>query len=270
MTFTVVIPARYHSTRLEGKPLLPIAGRPMIEHVYQRASQSNANNIIVATDDRRIADIVRGFGGECEMTDSAHRSGTDRVAEVAARRGFDANHVVVNVQGDEPEIPAAAINQVAALLEDNPHADIATLCETVDTLQTLIDPNVVKVVRDIANRALYFSRAPLPWCRTWGELGDLLAADELPSKTDRLSGAVSEALQVSADRHIGIYAYRTRILPEFVAWPASALEQSESLEQLRALENGATILCADACASIPPGIDTIDDLREARARLEAS
>jgi len=250
MSFTVVIPARYGSTRLPGKALLPIAGLPMVQHVYQRASESDAARVVVATDDSRIADAVAGFGGEAVMTAADHPSGTDRIEEVTRLLQLDDDAHVVNVQGDEPLIPAAVINQVADNLAAHPDAGIATLCETIDTAADLDNPNVVKVVRDEQGMALYFSRAPIPWDRD-----------------GRAAGAVSAAGQVAARRHLGIYAYRVSLLRQFVTWPPAALETLESLEQLRALAQGVGIHVADAIAAVPPGVDTEADLEAVRAVL---
>jgi 3-deoxy-manno-octulosonate cytidylyltransferase (CMP-KDO synthetase) len=163
--FRVVIPARYASTRLPGKALLPMAGKPMIQWVWERAGKSRAAEVLVATDDSRIADAAKSFGAAVVMTAATHPSGTDRIAEVARTRGWDAADIVVNVQGDEPLIPPALIDQVAGLLETRSDADMATLGVPLTRIEQLMDPNVVKVVMDAAGRALYFSRAPIPWQR---------------------------------------------------------------------------------------------------------
>ncbi|MFT6915459.1 MAG: 3-deoxy-manno-octulosonate cytidylyltransferase (CMP-KDO synthetase) [Motiliproteus sp.] len=250
MAFTVIIPARYGSTRLPGKPLLSIAGKPMIEHVYARACESDAARVIIATDDPRIADAAAAFGAEVCLTDAEHPSGTDRLQEVASLKGLNADAIVVNVQGDEPLIPPRVINQVAHNLAAEPQASIATLCEPIDDLATLLNPNTVKVVSDFRGRALYFSRAPIPWPR------DAFAADSkrLPSTGNY-------------QRHIGIYAYRVKLLNDFVTWPPCGLEQAECLEQLRALWNGAYIQVAQAAEPLPAGVDTQQDLDRVRALL---
>jgi 3-deoxy-manno-octulosonate cytidylyltransferase (CMP-KDO synthetase) len=251
MAFTVVIPARHASTRLPGKPLLEIGGKPMIQHVYERGTESGAARVLVATDDARIAEAVTGFGGEAMMTSPHHTSGTDRIEEVARELGLDDDALVVNVQGDEPLVPAAVINQVAANLAENRDAGIATLCEPIASMDDFLNPNIVKVVADVNGLALYFSRAPVPWDR------------------DGFSeGTVAAIVPPTARRHLGIYAYRVSLLRQFVAWPPAELETRESLEQLRALANGARIHVADAIAAVPPGVDTPADLEAVRVLIE--
>jgi 3-deoxy-manno-octulosonate cytidylyltransferase (CMP-KDO synthetase) len=253
MSFTVIIPARYASTRLPGKPLLDIAGKPMIQRVYEQACLSRAQRVLIATDDQRIVDVAIRIGAEVCMTSSQHESGTDRLQEVVSRAGFAEDHIVVNVQGDEPLIPPAVINQVAANLAANATAGIATLVETIVDMDTVFNPNAVKVVMDSNSRALYFSRAPIPWSR------DNFNADYFNGKNKGLPPGIHYY------RHIGIYAYRVSQLNQFVSWPASALEVTEKLEQLRALEHGVTILAELACEPIPAGIDTLEDLAAVRA-----
>jgi 3-deoxy-manno-octulosonate cytidylyltransferase (CMP-KDO synthetase) len=251
--FRVVIPARHASTRLPGKPLRTIAGRPMIEHVWRRARDSGAAEVIVATDDARIEAACRAFGAIVAMTDAAHPSGTDRLAEVARTRRWAPGDVVVNVQGDEPLLPSANVAQVAALLAADPRADLATLATPVGSLHEFLDPNAVKVVADAGGRALYFSRAPIPWLRDAAPAG-------LPSQT-RFDGAL---------RHVGIYAYRCAALLRMAALPPSPLEQAERLEQLRALENGMNVRVAVAVEVPGPGVDTEADLAAAEAALAAA
>jgi 3-deoxy-manno-octulosonate cytidylyltransferase (CMP-KDO synthetase) len=241
MDFVVVIPARYASTRLPGKPLLDIAGKPMVQHVWERAGQSKAEQVVVATDDERIVDVVRAFGGEVIMTRVDHPSGTDRLQEVVAHLGLKSGDVVVNVQGDEPLIPPAAINQVADLLIQNARADMATLCEPVMDEAAFHDPNIVKVVCNEQGEALYFSRAPIAFPRD--------------GRTDSQNPALPWG-----HRHIGIYAYRTGFLHRYVSWPPCELEQTEKLEQLRALYKGCVIQVAEAQERIPGGVDTAHDL----------
>ncbi len=250
--FTVVIPARYASSRLPGKPLQDIAGKPMVQHVWEQACKSSAQRVVVATDDVRIVEVCRGFGAEVLLTRVEHNSGTDRLAEVAAALGLAADAIVVNVQGDEPLIPPAIIDQVAANLAANPQAAIATLAEPIDDAATLFNPNVVKVVSDLHGLALTFSRAPLPWAR------DAFAIDreQLPAN-------------VPYRRHIGIYAYRAQFLHDFVAWGPCWLEDGECLEQLRALWHGVRIHVADALQAPPAGVDTQDDLDRVRRLLGA-
>lgn len=250
--FTVVIPARYASSRLPGKPLQDIAGKPMIQHVWEQACKSSAQQVVVATDDARIVEACRGFGAQVLLTRIDHNSGTDRLAEVAAALGLTPDAIVVNVQGDEPLIPPALIDQVAANLAANPQAEIATLAEPIDEVAALFNPNVVKVTSDRNGLALTFSRAPLPWAR------DAFAAsrEQLPAS-------------VPYRRHIGIYAYRAQFLHDFVAWGPCWLEDAECLEQLRALWHGVRIHVADALQAPPAGVDTQEDLERVRRLLGA-
>lgn len=243
MSFVVVIPARFASTRLPGKPLLDIAGKPMIQHVWQRAMESNAEQVLIATDDQRIADVAKGFGAEVVMTRIDHPSGTDRLQEVAEQQGWPEHSAVVNVQGDEPLIPPVVINQVADVLLTHPHASVATLCEAITNQIQFRDPNAVKVVCNEEGEALYFSRAPIAWPR-----------DEQPFQQE------NHGLALWGFRHIGIYAYRAGFLHRYVSWPPCVLEQTEKLEQLRALYKGAVIQVEEACMPIPPGVDTQHDL----------
>ena len=246
MTFQVVIPARYASTRLPGKPLLEIAGKPMVMHVYERCLESDASAVWVATDDERIADCVRRQGGQVLMTRADHPSGTDRLEEVASQLDLDDDEIIVNVQGDEPLIPPKVINQVATNLAADNQFGIATLCEPIERAADVFNSNVVKVVFDSAGRALYFSRAPIPWHR------------------DGFAESTAILPPGSWWRHIGIYAYRVGMLHAFVGWPPALLEQAESLEQLRAMANGVGIHVAPACAGVPGGVDTEADLARLR------
>lgn len=251
MSFIVAIPARYASTRLPGKPLLDIGGKPMLQWVWERASQSRAERVIIATDDDRVAAVAKGFGAEVCMTRANHDSGTDRLQEVAAFYGFDEEQILVNVQGDEPLIPPAVIDQVAVNLAGSPRASIATLAKRIRSKADLLNPNIVKVVVDSTLHALYFSRAPMPWDReSWPDVN-----------------ALTEEGGLGGDwaRHIGIYAYRVGFLHKFVTWPAGRLEQLEKLEQLRALEQGAAIHVDESCEEIPGGVDTQADLERVRA-----
>lgn len=241
--FRVVIPARHGSSRLPGKPLLPLAGKPLLQWVHERATQSGATEILVATDDERIADTARGFGARVVMTALTHQSGTDRIAEVAARAGWAPDDIVVNLQGDEPMMPAALVNQVAGLLEAHPQDAIGTLASKVATLNAFLDPNVVKVITDAQGRALYFSRAPVPWGR-----------DSAPA------GLASQRGFAGARRHIGLYAYRVEALRRLSMSPPSLLEQIEKLEQLRALEAGLSIRVAEARVTPGPDVNTAEDL----------
>jgi 3-deoxy-manno-octulosonate cytidylyltransferase (CMP-KDO synthetase) len=248
MSFSVVIPARYASTRLPGKPLLDIAGKPMIQHVYERAIQSSAEQVIIATDDPRIADVAAGFNAPVCMTAASHESGTDRLQEVVSQLKLDKQHIVVNVQGDEPLVPAAVIDQVAANLSVNPNAGISTLVERISDIDDVFNPNTVKAVMDNNGRALYFSRAPMPWAR-----------DDFSAESKSLPA------NVNYYRHIGIYAYRVEFLHQFVQWPPGLLEKTEKLEQLRAMENGVEIHIEETVEAIPAGIDTQADLDKVRA-----
>ena len=239
--FSIVIPARYASQRLPGKPLLDICGRPMIEWVYRAARESAAAEVVVATDDRRIADRVEAFGGVACMTDSGHRSGTDRIVEVARMLGWGEERLIVNLQGDEPLMPAANITQVARNLAARDCA-MATLHKPVDAAAAR-DPDLVKLVHDGDGYALYFSRSPIPY--------------------DRGGGAAYCG-------HIGIYAYRAGFVETFSRLEPSALETAESLEQLRALSNGYRIHSELARENPGPGIDTAEDLEHVRRIIQAA
>jgi len=252
MSFYVVIPARYASTRLPAKPLKEIAGKAMIQHVYERACESEASKVIIATDDARIESVAKRFGADVCMTSVNHNSGTDRLQEVAAKLGLTPEDILVNVQGDEPLIPPAVINQVAKILAANDFASVATLSEPIHTLADFRNPNIVKVVADHQGRALYFSRAPIPWPRDHFAQADV---NDLPP-------------EFPAQRHIGIYAYRVDLLNRFITWPQADLEKIESLEQLRVLANGEAIHIEEACAKVPGGVDTEADLLRVKALLE--
>jgi 3-deoxy-manno-octulosonate cytidylyltransferase (CMP-KDO synthetase) len=255
--FKVVIPARYASTRLPGKPLLAIAGRPMLEWVYEQACAAQAEEVWIATDDERIAERARAFRSpgavQVAMTSGTHASGTDRVAELARMRGWDERQIVVNVQGDEPLLPAQLIRQAAQLLERYPQADIATLATPMESLADFLNPNVVKVVADVNQRVLYFSRAPIPWTRDGVDAGE--------QERSRWQGA---------RRHVGLYAYRAAALQRMAALPVSPLEGAEKLEQLRALEAGFDVRVADGEVSPGPDVNTDADLERVAALLVAS
>lgn len=250
MSFTVIIPVRLESSRLPGKPLLDIVGKPLIRHVYERAQESAAGRIIIATDSQRIADVAAGFGAEVCMTAGTHRSGTERVAEVAAGLGGNVDPVVVNLQGDEPQIPGRIINQVADLLKDPAGAQAATLCEPITEARELLDSNVVKVVMDADGYALYFSRASIPWRRD--ALADNAASDDPIQMPPYF-------------RHLGIYAYTAEFLAKIPTLPECPLEQAERLEQLRLLFRGYRIRVGEALVPAGIGVDTADDLLRARA-----
>ncbi len=248
--FRVVIPARFGSTRLPGKALLPIHGKPLVQWVYERAAAAGAREVLLATDDERIVSAARKFGAEALMTAATHPSGTDRIAEVARRRGWAADDIVINLQGDEPLMPPALIAQLAALLAAEPHADIGTLATPIDSVAELLDPNIVKVVTDTRGRALYFSRAPIPWDRDGAGAGSAAQND--------CGGA---------RRHCGIYAYRVAALLRLAQLPVAPLEAREQLEQLRALEHGLVICVGEACERPGPEVNTPADLERVRALL---
>lgn len=242
--FTVIIPARLGSTRLPGKALLDIGGEPMIARVVRQATASEALRVAVATDDDGIAAAAEEAGAVACMTASSHESGTDRLQEAAHILGLGPDDVVVNVQGDEPLIPPAVIDQVAALLADSA-APMASLFEPLAEGEACDNPNIVKVVTNAAGEALYFSRAPIPFDRD------------------------GDGRDTGANRHLGIYSYRVSLLDDFVRWGPCALERTEKLEQLRVLWHGRGIRMAAAACDIPPGVDTEADLARVRARLEA-
>lgn len=231
--FKIVIPARYGASRLPGKPLRDVAGKPLVEWVWRCAAQANPSELLIATDDVRIQEVCEGFGAEVVMTDAEHPSGTDRLAEVAKIRQWADDAVIVNLQGDEPLTPASNINSLLDACVRHPEASIATLCEPLE-VEEFENPNAVKVVRDKYGFALYFSRAPIPFPRDGGT--------------------------PVAQRHIGLYAYRGGFLRRFLAMEVSPLEGIERLEQLRALWHGERIFVADAAEPMGPGIDTAEDL----------
>jgi 3-deoxy-manno-octulosonate cytidylyltransferase (CMP-KDO synthetase) len=249
--FTVAIPARLASTRLPGKPLRLLAGRPMVLHVIDRALESGAGEVVLATDSEAIAEAAAPSGARIVLTRPDHPSGTDRLAEVAERLGWDRQRIVVNLQGDEPLVPAEAIRCVAEALIARPDCAIATLAQPITHVEAFLDPNVVKVVMDAQGRALYFSRAPIPWPR-----------DSFARSRERMP----EALR--AWRHIGLYAYRSGFLLDFPSLPPCDLELTESLEQLRALYVGERIAVIRSPFDFPPGIDTEEDLARVEAHLE--
>lgn len=247
--FVVAIPARYAATRLPGKPLRVLAGEPLVLHVARRALAAGAREVWVAADDERIAAALDGCGVRVAMTSTEHASGTDRLAECARIAGWSDDTVVVNLQGDEPFAPAAGIRAVAALMHGG-STEMATLAAPVTDVETLLDPNAVKLVRAENGHALYFSRAPIPWPR------DAFARDRsrMPEQGEWL-------------RHIGIYGYRAGFLQRFASLPPGRLEQIESLEQLRVLEAGYRIAVGITPEPFPPGVDTPEDLARAEARI---
>jgi 3-deoxy-manno-octulosonate cytidylyltransferase (CMP-KDO synthetase) len=253
MRFKVVIPARYASTRLPGKPLLNIAGKPMIAHVCERAQEADAEEIIVATDDDRIFQTVNDLGIKAVMTRPDHQNGTERIAEVAQQCGWDGDEIIVNLQGDEPLIPPTYIREVAAALAGQKQAGVATLAAEIKDQEEIFNPNAVKVVLNNAGYALYFSRAPIPWERdrfisTDGRIGPL------PMAVGKPSGKMPYL------RHIGMYAYTVDFLNRYCQWDASLLESVESLEQLRILWHGEAVLVKTVDKTPDAGVDTKEDL----------
>ncbi|MGD8231261.1 3-deoxy-manno-octulosonate cytidylyltransferase [Vibrio sp. TRT 1302] len=244
MSFTVVIPARYQSTRLPGKPLAEIGGKPMIQWVYEQAIQAGADKVIVATDDSRVEHVVKAFGGEVCMTSPDHESGTERLAEVVEKMAIPDDHIIVNVQGDEPLIPPSIITQVARNLASS-EAPMATLAVEIDHESEVFNPNAVKVVTDKDGYAMYFSRATIPWDR------DNFAND---------AKSIAQPLM----RHIGIYAYRAGFINTYINWQPTALEKIECLEQLRVLWYGEKIHVEVAKEAPSAGVDTPEDLEVVR------
>jgi 3-deoxy-manno-octulosonate cytidylyltransferase (CMP-KDO synthetase) len=244
--FHVVIPARFSASRLPGKPLLLIGGRPLIQWVWQCAQASGAASVTIATDDARILKSAHSFGADCVITSPRHASGTDRIAEVVRAKGFASDDIVVNLQGDEPMMPASVVNEVAQALSARPQVDIATAVAPIQSLSEFLDPNCVKALRARDGRALYFSRAPVPWPRD----------DAVGGAPARFDGAW---------RHIGIYGYRVHSLLRFAACPPTPLEQIEKLEQLRALEHDMRIYLVELSEAPPAGVDTPEDLERVRS-----
>jgi len=254
--FHVIIPARHGATRLPGKPLLRIGDRPLIQWVWESARGSGAASVVIATDDERIRKAAADFGADCVMTSPLHASGTDRVAEVVRARGMGSKDIIVNLQGDEPMMPATLIARVAMALSERPTVGIATAVAPIASLAEFLDSSCVKALRALDGRALYFSRAPVPWTR------DQVAGD-------RIEGALPTVFD-GAWRHIGIYAYRVQSLLEFAAWPPTSLETTERLEQLRALEHGMSVYLLALDDPPPAGVDTPEDLERVRSELRRS
>lgn len=247
MSFTVIIPARFESSRLPGKPLKDINGQPMIYWTWQQAQKSGANRIVVATENQQVKLVCEAFGAEVCLTRSDHDSGTERIAEVIDLLNLADNEIIVNVQGDEPMLPPELIQQVAEGLETHLTTQMATLCEPIEDIETLFDTHAVKVSRDVKGCAINFSRAALPWSR------DTFSTHPatLPSNW-------------AYKRHIGLYAYRAGFVKQYVSWPACDLEQVEKLEQLRVLWHGEKILVLEALCDAGVGVDTQQDLVNVR------
>ena len=248
--YRIVIPARMASERLPGKPLLPIAGRSLLEHVWRRAKESAAEEIVIATDSGEILESAHAFGARAVLTSPDHSSGSDRIAECAEQLGWSDDSLLVNLQGDEPLMPPACLDQAAELLRSDAAADVASLYWPIADAAEVDDPNAVKVVVGLDGAALYFSRAPVPHPRGLDGAAEGLAAG------------------IGWNRHIGLYAYRVGALRAFTAWNPTPLEQAEKLEQLRFLEHGRRIVMAKAAERIPAGVDTPEDLRRVRALME--
>lgn len=248
MDYSIIIPARYHSTRLPGKVLLDIAGKPMLQHVYELARQTNAKNIVIATDDQRIATTAEAFGAVVCLTKATHSSGSERIAEAAELLGYSEDEIIFNLQADEPLLSPNLIQQTVDDLIDHPAADVATLCAKITTKEELDNPNITKVVMDQAGYALYFSRAAIPWHR-----------DARAKQQDIFSG------DTHYYRHIGLYAYRCRTLKKYVNWSRCFLEEIESLEQLRVLWHGGKIHVSCAIEAVSIGVDTPEDLESVRS-----
>ncbi len=248
--YHIVIPARYASERLPGKVLLDLAGKPLLQHVWERACESTAESVIIATDDERIARAVEAFTAQVVLTRPDHQSGSDRIAECAAKLGWPDEQLVVNLQGDEPLMPAACLDQVAALLDQRADCEVASLYWPMTEAAEVQNPNAVKVVTDSHNRALYFSRSPIPFARSYGSIAAAITAG------------------VEWKRHLGLYAYRLAALRRYTACAPTPLESSERLEQLRIMEQGGRIAMAAACEFIPAGIDTADDLDRVRVLIK--
>jgi 3-deoxy-manno-octulosonate cytidylyltransferase (CMP-KDO synthetase) len=244
----VIIPARFASSRLPGKPLRDICGKPLIRHVYERALASAATRIVIATDDARIGEVASAFGAEVCMTSAKHNSGTERIAEVVQKLAIPEDTIIVNLQGDEPLMPPALVRAVANTLATHTQAAMATAMHAITDEAMMANPNVVKVVCDCDSFALYFSRAPIPWRAEHGERA---------------------SQHVAAFRHIGLYAYRAGFVTRYAAWPPSPLEAIERLEQLRVLWNGERIVMCQSSELPAAGVDTLEDLERVRKIVQS-
>ena len=255
--FTLVIPVRYDALRLPGKPLRMLAGKPLVQHTWEQAHKSSAEAVFIATDDKRIQKEAAAFGAEVLLTSPDHQSGTERVQEAAALLGLPPDALIVNLQGDEPGMPPAVIDQVAALVTAG-DAGIATLCRPLQSVREIFSPHLVKVVRARSGRALYFSRAPVPWAR-----------EHFPSLDGEGVGAL-QALpsDIPWERHVGLYAYRAGVLREWGQLPPAPIERAEQLEQLRPLWHGLAIQVEEARLPVPPGVDTEEEYRALCQQME--
>lgn len=256
MEFNVIIPVRYASPTLPGKYLMDIAGKPMLQHVYELSLESGAENVVIATDSEQIAEVAKGFGAEVCMTSADHQSGTERVAEAIVALGYDDEDIIVTVQGDEPLAPSELIHQVASNLVKYDGVKVATLCEPIKKPEDLFNPNVIKIVTNRRGYALCFSRAPITW----------------EHNNPHFSKADVAKCVLTGDhyRHIRLYAYRAGFLQEYVQWEQCAIEKMECLEQLRILWNCSRIQVGIAKKPMPMGVDTLEDLEAIRAIFEAA
>jgi 3-deoxy-manno-octulosonate cytidylyltransferase (CMP-KDO synthetase) len=248
--FNIVIPARMASERLPGKPLIRIAGKTLLQHVYQRAQESSAKSVVIATDDTQIQEAAERFGAQVVMTSPRHSSGSDRIAECVSILGWPDETLLVNLQGDEPLMPPACLKQVAQLLERNPQAHMATLYWPMSTASEIENPNHVKIAMTDDGAALLFSRSLIPYPRAWPSLEAALLAGE------------------KWQRHVGLYAYSVGALKHYASLAPTPLEQAEKLEQLRVLENGGRIVVEQSCELIPAGVDTPEDLERVRSIMK--
>src|SRR3989338_8251584 len=247
----IVIPAHYGSTRLAGKVLLDIAGKPMVQHVYERAKKSRADQVMIATDDQRVFETAKDFGADIYMTAATHRSGTERASELVDRLKMADDDIVIVLQADEPLVPVVILDQLIDILKQKPDLSVATLCDPIDNMNDVFDPNVTRAVLDKNNFALYFSHAPMPWYRN----GFSKEQKELPKDFNYY-------------RHIGIYGYRAAFVRRYIKMPASQIEFVECLEQLRILWNSEKIYVAIAKEKPGPGVDTQEDLNRVRELLK--
>jgi 3-deoxy-manno-octulosonate cytidylyltransferase (CMP-KDO synthetase) len=251
-TYHIVIPARFASERLPGKVLLDLAGQTMLERVWQRAMESSAESVVIATDDERIVAAAESFGAQAVMTSTEHQSGSDRIADCAAQLDWSDDHLVVNLQGDEPLMPPVCLDQLAALLDERMDCEVASLYWPISDADEVQNPNAVKVVVDSDSTALFFSRSPIPYPRGFADFEAAVAAG------------------VDWKRHLGLYAYRLNALRGYTSAEPTPLEMTERLEQLRIMEQGGRIAMAQACEFIPAGIDTLEDLERVRKIFESN
>ena len=250
-TYHIVIPARFASERLPGKVLLDLDGQPMLQHVWQRAMESSAESVVIATDDERIAEVAESFGATAVLTSANHQSGSDRIAECAAHLGWPDDYLVVNLQGDEPLMPPACLDQLAWLLDERMDCEVASLYWPISDAEEVGNPNAVKVVVDADGTALFFSRSPIPYPRGYADIEEAI-----------LQG-------VEWKRHLGLYAYRLKALRQYTNAEPTPLEKVERLEQLRIMEQGGRIAMAQASQFIQAGIDTAEDLERAREIIKS-